>query len=84
LNLIGGVWHISSGIGPRFPLARGLCKLYANAGGKWQIQRPPFLAKYQQQANPLLSMHNYTPLVITDNFYQTSYFREKIYLNKTT
>jgi hypothetical protein len=25
------VWDISSGIGPYFPLAGGLCKFYANA-----------------------------------------------------
>jgi hypothetical protein len=27
-------WDISSGFGPCFPLAGGLCKFYANAGGK--------------------------------------------------
>jgi hypothetical protein len=45
-----------------FPLARGLCKFYANAGGKRPIQRQPLLVQYKQQANPLLSMNNYTPL----------------------
>jgi hypothetical protein len=35
LLLIGSrVWDISSGISPCFPLAGGLCKLYANAAGK--------------------------------------------------
>jgi hypothetical protein len=34
-----GVWDISSGIGPCLPLAGGLCKFYANAGGKRPIQR---------------------------------------------
>jgi len=61
------MWVISSGFGPCFPLAGGLCKLYANARGKWQIQRQPHLVQYKQQANPLLSMHNYTPLVISGN-----------------
>jgi hypothetical protein len=28
------VWDISSGIGPWFPLAGGLCRFYANAGRK--------------------------------------------------
>jgi hypothetical protein len=27
----------------------------------------PFLMQYKQQANPLLSMQNYTPLVISGN-----------------
>jgi hypothetical protein len=38
--------------------------LYANAGGKSPKQRQPLLVQYKQQANPLLSMHNYTPLLI--------------------
>jgi hypothetical protein len=56
---------ISSCIGQCFPLAGGLCKFYANAGGKRQIQCQPM--QYKQQANPLLSMHNYTLLVIIGN-----------------
>jgi hypothetical protein len=36
----------------------GLCKLYANAGGKRQIQRQQRLVQYKQQANPLLLMKN--------------------------
>jgi hypothetical protein len=63
--LVIRVWAISSGIDPCFPLAGGLCKLYANAGEKQPIQRQPLLVQYKQQANPLLSMHNYTPLVIS-------------------
>jgi hypothetical protein len=54
---------------PCFPLAGGSCKFYANAGGKRPIQRQPVSVKYctlyKQQDNPLLSMHNYTPLVIS-------------------
>jgi hypothetical protein len=49
------------------PLAGGLYKFYANAGGKRPIQRQPLLVQYKKQANPLLSMHNYTPLVISSN-----------------
>jgi hypothetical protein len=31
------------------------------------VQHQPLLVQYKQQANPLLSMHNYTPLVISGN-----------------
>jgi hypothetical protein len=48
-------------------LAGELCKFYANAGGKGPIQRQPLLVQYNHQANPLLSMSNYTPLVISKN-----------------
>jgi hypothetical protein len=65
--LVNRVWYISSGIGPCFPLAGGLCKFYANAGGKRPIQRQPVLVQYKQQANPHLSMNNYIPLVISGN-----------------
>ncbi len=64
---VSRVWEISSDIGSCFPLAGGLCKLYANAGGKWPLQHRPFLVQYKKQANPLLSMHNYTSLVISRN-----------------
>jgi hypothetical protein len=40
-------------IGPCFPLAGGLCKLYANAEGKHPIQRQLLLVQYKQQADPL-------------------------------
>jgi hypothetical protein len=30
-------------------------------------QRQPLLVQFKQQANPLLSMHNYTPLLISGN-----------------
>jgi hypothetical protein len=65
--LVSRVWDISSGIGPCFPLAGGLCKFYASAGGKQPIQRQLLLVQCKQQANPLLSIHNYTPLVISRN-----------------
>jgi hypothetical protein len=64
--LVSKVWDIPSGIGPCFPLAGGLCKFYANAGGKRPMQRQPLLVQYKQ-ANPLLSMNNFTPLVISGN-----------------
>jgi hypothetical protein len=51
-------FFISSGIGPCFQLAGGLCKLYANTGGKLQIQ---------VASQSTLSMHNYTPHVISGN-----------------
>jgi hypothetical protein len=31
------------------------------------MQRQPLLVQYKQQANPLLSVNNYTPLVISRN-----------------
>jgi hypothetical protein len=66
--LVREAWDISSAIGPCFPLAEGLCnKFYANTGGKRPIQRQPLLVQYKQQANPHLSLHNYTPLVISGN-----------------
>jgi hypothetical protein len=52
-----GFWGIFSGICPCFPLAGGLGKFYANAGGKRPIERHSLLVQYKQQANPLLSMH---------------------------
>jgi hypothetical protein len=64
---VSKVWDISPGIGPCLPLAGGLFKFYANAGGKQPIQRQLLLVQYRQQANPLLSMNNYTPLVISGN-----------------
>jgi hypothetical protein len=48
-------------------LAGGLCKYYMNDGGKRQIQRQLLLVQYKQQANPLLSTNNDTPLVISWN-----------------
>ncbi len=66
-ELVSRVWDVSPDISPCFPLARRLCKLCANTGRKLQIQRQPFLVQYKQQANLLLSMHNYTPLVISGN-----------------
>ncbi len=46
---------------------RGLCKFYVIAGGKRPIQRQPPLVRFKKQANPLLSMNNYTPLVSSWN-----------------
>jgi hypothetical protein len=65
-SALSRVWAISSGINPCFLLAGGLCKFYANAGGKRPMQRQPPLVQ-QAAANPLLSTHNYAPLVIGRN-----------------
>ncbi len=53
------VLDISSGISPCFPLTGGLCKLYANARGKWPIP-------VQNRQSPL-SMHKFAPRVISGN-----------------
>jgi hypothetical protein len=60
--LVSRAWDISSGIGPCFPLAGGLCIFYAYARGKQPMQRQLLLVQYKQQAIPILSIHNYTPL----------------------
>jgi hypothetical protein len=65
--LVSRVWHISSGIGPCYPLAEGLCKFYANARGKQPIQHQLLLVQNKQQANRLLSIENYIPIVISGN-----------------
>ncbi len=58
----------SKHIGPCFPLAGGLCKFYASSGGRQPIKRQLlFLVQYKQQANPVVSIHNYSPLVISRN-----------------
>jgi hypothetical protein len=56
--LVSRVWDISSGTGPCFPLAGGLCRQYTN--GKENL-----LIRHQQQANNLLSWINFTPHVIS-------------------
>jgi hypothetical protein len=56
-----------------FLLAGGLSKFCANAGGKQPIQRQPLLVQYKHQANLLLSMNNFTPLVISRNDKISSY-----------
>jgi hypothetical protein len=48
-------------------LAGGLCKFYANAGGQQQKQLQLLFVQYEQQANPLLLINKYTPLVISRN-----------------
>jgi hypothetical protein len=67
LILIGQqVWEISSGIGPCFPLAGALCKLYANAVGKWQIERQALLVQYKQQSQSTFNntLLYFSPLVL--------------------
>jgi hypothetical protein len=65
--LVSRVWDISLGIGPPFPLAGGLCKLYANAGGKLQIQSQSLSVHKKQQAYPLILMYNCTQVLISGN-----------------
>jgi hypothetical protein len=48
-------------------LSGGLCKFFANAGGKQPTQRQLLLVQYKQQANPLLLTHNHTPHVVSMN-----------------
>jgi hypothetical protein len=42
-----------------------IVQILRHAEGKEQIQGQLLLVQYKQQANPLLSMNNYTPLVIS-------------------
>jgi hypothetical protein len=51
---------------PFFPLAglEDCANFTLYAGGKQPMQRQILLMQYKQQANPLLSIDNYTPLVI--------------------
>ncbi len=53
IDQLGLVDFFSSDVGPCFPLAGGLCKFYANAGGKRPIQRQPLLMQYKHQADLL-------------------------------
>jgi hypothetical protein len=39
--------------------------VYASAGGKQPMQRQLLVVQYAHQANPILSVPNYTPLVIS-------------------
>jgi hypothetical protein len=57
---------ISSGIGPCIPLAGGLCKFYANAGGKLPIKIQPLLVQ-QTASQSTFTMNNYAPLLISRN-----------------
>jgi hypothetical protein len=52
----------SSGIGPCFPLAGGLCKFYANAGGLQPIQRQLLLVIIQAASQSIFIIINYSPL----------------------
>jgi hypothetical protein len=48
---VSKIWDISSGIGPCFPLTGGLCKFYANAGGKQPMLRQLLVVQYVQAAS---------------------------------
>jgi hypothetical protein len=58
-----------SGIGPCFPLAGDCANFTPTPEEKTTstVQRQPLLVQNMQQANQILSMHNYTPLVISRN-----------------
>jgi hypothetical protein len=56
------VWDNSSGTGPCCPLAGGLCKFYAKAGGK-----RPILSAIQAASQSTFINASYTPLVISGN-----------------
>jgi hypothetical protein len=57
----------SSGSGPCFPLTGRLCKILSQRHRKITNTAPTTLVQCKQQANPLLSMNNYTPRVISGN-----------------
>jgi hypothetical protein len=46
-------------------MAGGFCKSYAKAEEKRPIQRKSLVVTYKHHANPLLSVNNYTPLVVS-------------------
>jgi hypothetical protein len=52
---------------PLLPIDWKIVQILRHAGGKRPIQRQPLLVQYKQQANSLLSRHNYTPLLISGN-----------------
>jgi hypothetical protein len=68
LLLIGqqGLGHLFK-YRPLLPNGWRIVQIYANVIGKRLIQRQPLVVQYKQQANLLLLMHNYTPLVISRN-----------------
>jgi hypothetical protein len=49
------------------PIGWSICKFYANAGGKRPIHRQSLLVQYNHQANPLISINNYTLVVLSRN-----------------
>jgi hypothetical protein len=56
---------VNAGLADCFPLAEGLCKFYAKAEGN-NYHSANYKIQYKQQANPLLSIHNYTTIVRND------------------
>jgi hypothetical protein len=52
---------------PLLPNGWRIVQILRHAAGKRTIQRQLLLVQYKQQADPLLSMNNYTPLVISRN-----------------
>jgi hypothetical protein len=66
--LVSRVWDISSCIGHFFlPIGWRIAQIVCQHQRKTANKQQPQLVQYKQQAYPLLSMHNYTPLVISGN-----------------
>jgi hypothetical protein len=65
--LVSRVWDISSGIGICFPLAGGLCKLYANALRKTTNTAQTTLSAIQAASQSTFITSLLTPLVISGN-----------------
>ncbi len=61
--LVSRVWEISSGMGSGFPWLNDC----ANFTPLPEENDQPLLVQYKQQANPHISMHNYTPTGISGN-----------------
>jgi hypothetical protein len=72
LNNVSGVYLVQVSLilivsKPLLPIGLLTGKIVRQRRRKMAIQRQPLLLQYKQQANPLLSVHNYTPLVIRRN-----------------
>jgi hypothetical protein len=52
---------------PLLPIGWRIVQILRQRRGKQQIQHQLLLVQYKQQANPLISMDKYTPLVISRN-----------------
>ncbi len=63
LNNVSGVYLAQVSL---LPIDWRIVQILRQSRGKRQKQKL-LLAQYKQQANPILSMNNYTPLVISRN-----------------
>jgi hypothetical protein len=66
-SYVSRVWEISLGIGPWLPVGWRIVQSLHQRRRKMTMNQP-LLLQHKQQANPLLSMHNYTTLVISGNY----------------